>query len=203
MRLVTIAAPYGLRFGCCLLRRTLPAPQQRTYHYRTATTTASDDGGGASYAGRLPRCMFNEPSSRSSLSCFLFLFSVARAMLVFRFLPAYSRSLGSHRSSATSLILLPSRVKESSSQPSSKQPSKEAVQPSQALITISSLLASYPVVSVGASNIAFCDGRGVGIGVGVGVGVGIGRLGYPAPPPTATCSFSFLRCVGVGVGVNV
>ena len=183
MRLVTIAAPYGLRFGCCLLRRTLPAPQQRTYHYRTATTTASDDGGGASYAGRLPRCMFNEPSSRSSLSCFLFLFSVARAMLVFRFLPAYSRSLGSHRSSATRLIspaVKQGQGVESSSQPSSKQPSKEAVQPSQALITISSLLASYPVVSVGAPNIAFCDGRGVGIG----------RLGYPAPPPTATCSFS-------------
>ena len=72
MRLVTIAAPYGLRFGCCLLRRTLPAPQQRTYHYRTATTTASDDGGGASYVRRLLRCMFNEPSSRSSLSSFLF-----------------------------------------------------------------------------------------------------------------------------------
>ena len=74
MRLVTIAAPYGLRFGCCLLRSSrATAAAAVSYHYSTATTTTNnDDGGGASYAGRLPRCMFNEPSSRSSLSSFLF-----------------------------------------------------------------------------------------------------------------------------------
>ena len=60
------------------------------------------------------------------------------------------------------------------------------MQPSQALITIDSLLASYPIRLVGASDIAFCDGRGVG----VDIGIGIGRLGYPAPPPTAMRSFS-------------
>ena len=91
MRLVTIAAPYGLRFGCCLLRSSrATAAAAVSYHYSTATTTTNnDDGGGASYAGRLPRCMFNEPSSRSSLSSLLFLFSVAGFSLFARILQIF------------------------------------------------------------------------------------------------------------------